>query len=442
MVKQRCKNKTRRPEFSLPSLKSSGPEKKVGVHFFPCFSRCFFSLPILEGLGKERAAELGSNFFEVWGEAEMKNVPADMEGFLSHQPWWRTGVPTEIIRSREGVGELLHRLEREKKNPFFVVDSVLRDQSVFSPLLGQKALYLFDASASEPKTGDVDTVVSIMKSGSKAYDVVVGIGGGGTMDLAKAVGICLANPGPAHAYQGYGLGMNKGADIWVLPTLSGTGAEITPIAVLRGPEKKLGINNPYTAPSVAVIDPGLTSGVRKYNRFYTLMDCYFHHYEIMKSVTSSGDAVSDALDGLGLSRDVLNSGVGEFRLDNAVRSAMASVLGGSSTIGGRVGAAHAVSYGLSNSAPNLPHSVAVTLAMLSLGDLYPDGCEDTVSFLRINGMETPKARDFGIGAEEVEKMTKTALGMQKLWQSCFGESWKDRATEEYIRGIYERIVSR
>ncbi len=382
------------------------------------------------------------NSFEVWGETEMKNVPADMEGFLSHQPWWRTGVPTEIIRSREGVGELLHRVKQEKKNPFFVVDSVLQDQPVFAPLFAHEALFLFDASASEPKTGDVDTVVSIIKNRAKPHDVVVGIGGGGTMDLAKAVGICLANPDPAHTYQGYGLDMKKGADIWVLPTLSGTGAEITPIAVLRGPEKKLGINNPYTAPSVAFIDPGLTSGVRKYNRFFTMMDCFFHHYEITKSATSSETAVSDALDGISLSRDVLTSGVEEFRMDNAIRSAMASVLGGSSTIGGRVGAAHAVSYGLSNSSPTLPHSVAVTLAMLSLGDLYPDGYEDTVSFLRINGMDTPKAADFGIGAGEVEKMTKTALGMEKLWQSCFGDNWKERATEGYIRGIYERIVSR
>ena len=405
------------------------------------FPAVMHSFPFCSCWGRGEAAVWG-NSFEVWGETEMKNVPADMEGFLSLQPWWRTGVPTEIIRTREGVGELLHRLKSENRNPFFVVDSILQGQPVFAPLFGQKDLYLFDASASEPRTGDVDTVVSIVKTRATPHDVVVGIGGGGTMDLAKAVGICLANPGPAQTYQGYGLEMKKGADIWVLPTLSGTGAEITPIAVLRGPEKKLGINNPYTAPSAAFIDPGLTSGVRKYNRFFTLMDCYFHHYEIMKSVTSSGDAVSDALDGLSLSRDVLRSGVGEFRMDNAVRSAMASVLGGSSTIGGRVGAAHAVSYGLSNSGPKLPHSVAVTLSMLALGDLYPDGYEDTVSFLRINGMETPKAEDFGIGAEDVEKMTKTALGMEKLWQSCFGESWKERATEEYIRGIYERIVSR
>ncbi|MDK2958328.1 MAG: 3-deoxy-alpha-D-manno-octulosonate 8-oxidase [Synergistaceae bacterium] len=406
--------------------------------FLPLLCIPFLSVTV----GGKREAAVWDNSFEVWGETEMKNVPADMEGFLSLQPWWRTEVPTEIIRSREGVGELLHRLEKEKKNPFFVVDSVLRNQPVFAPLFGQEALYLFDASASEPKTGDVDTVVSIVKSRTTSHDVVVGIGGGGTMDLAKAVGICLANPEPAHVYQGYGLDMKKGADIWVLPTLSGTGAEITPIAVLRGPEKKLGINNPYTAPSVAVIDPGLTSGVRKYNRFFTLMDCYFHHYEIMKSATSSGDAVSDALDGLFLSKGILTSGVEEFRMDNAVRSAMASILGGSSTIGGRVGAAHAISYGLSNSAPTLPHSVAVTIAMLSLGDIYPDGCEDTITFLRINGMETPKARDFGIGADDVGKMTKTALGMEKLWQSCFGDSWKERATEEYIRGVYERIVSR
>ena len=44
--------------------------------------------------------------------------------------------------------------------------------------------------------------------------------------------------------QGWGLDIVQGVDVWIVPTLSGTGAELTPIAVLRGPEKKLGINTP------------------------------------------------------------------------------------------------------------------------------------------------------------------------------------------------------
>ena len=74
-----------------------------------------------------------------------------------------------------------------------------------------------------------------------------------------------------------------------------------------------------------------------------MMDCYFHHYEISVSKTSEKGAILDALDGLALSREVLAEDLSEYILERAIKLAKASVLGGSSTIGGRVGASHALS---------------------------------------------------------------------------------------------------
>lgn len=370
----------------------------------------------------------------------MMNIPADIKSFTELSPWWRTPVPTEIVLSGGGVDDLLSRLEERGKRPFFIADGALKDQPRFAKIFAQDKLFIFDATFSEPRTGDVDSLRARIKQLGEEPDTIVGVGGGATMDLAKAVAICLANPEPAQCYQGYGLDMNKGADIWVLPALNGTGAEITPIAVLRGPEKKLGINNPYAESAVAVIDPQLSAGAPHFNRFFTMMDCYFHHYEIMMSRTSAPDAIEDARDGLALSREVLAHDLLEYRPELAIKSAMASVLGGSSTIGGRVGAAHAISYGLSNSAPHLPHSVAVTISMSVLEDIYPDGYGDTCRFLEVNGLEMPRAAGYGIGEKDVPKMTRTALGMEKLWHSCFGNGWKDVVTREYIEKIYARII--
>lgn len=371
----------------------------------------------------------------------MIGAPDNMTGFTALGPWWRTNVPTRIICSRDGVGDFLAELKKDGRAPFFVIDKILMEREKFSPLFKAGAKFVFDASESEPKTGNVDSVVALIKERHPETEIVAGIGGGGTMDLAKATAICLANDKPAQFYQGYSMEMNKGADIWVLPTLAGTGAEVTPIAVLRGPEKKLGINHAYTAASVAVIDPLLSKSVKKFNRFYTMMDCYYHHYEIIHSHTSAEDARLDSADGLRMAKEVLEQDLGEFRLDLAIKSAMTSVLGGSSSIGGRVGASHAISYGLSNSGPKLPHSVAVTIAMLALEDLYPEGYADTVRYLEINGMPRPSARDYGIGGNQLERMTKTALGMEKLWASCFGDEWRDRATGEYIGSVYKKILS-
>ena len=372
----------------------------------------------------------------------MPPEPKTMKEFLKAPHWWKTRILTEIVQSDDGVGDLLAGLAERTASPFFIVDEALAGQQSFKHIFDREEKYLFDASASEPRTEDVDKLVALLKSRTPPPDVIVGIGGGGTMDLAKAVSICLANPRTAAEYQGYGLEMQKGPDIWVLPTLNGTGAEVTPIAVLRGPEKKLGINNDYTAATVAVVDPQLSSGAKKFNRFYTMLDCYFHHFEITKSRTSAPDAILDAHDGLRMARAVLSHDLTDYDLERAITSTMASVLGGSSTIGGRVGVSHAISYGLSNSSPKLPHSVAVTIAMLACKDIYRDGgYDDTVRFLEVNGMPRPTAREYGIDASQIEKMTKTALSMEKLWLSHYGEDWRKTVTEEFVEDIYRRIVA-
>lgn len=362
--------------------------------------------------------------------------------FTKLSQWWRTKILTEIVQSGDGAGDLLGLLRDRGRKPFFILDDALAGQEAFARLFEQNDKFLFRASDSEPRTGDVDSLRALIQSRCPDTDTLVGVGGGSTMDLAKATGICMANPEPAATYQGYGFDMKRGLDIWVLPTLSGTGAEVTPIAVLRGPEKKLGINNNYTAPAVAVVDPKLSRGAKKFNRFFSMMDCFFHHYEITHSRTSEPDAILDAQDGLRMAREVLSQDVSAYDPELATVSAMASVLGGSSTIGGRVGVSHAISYGLSNASPKLPHSVAVTISMLGCREVYRDGgYEDTLAFLERNGMTPPRARDYGIDESCVDRMTQTALGMEKLWLSHFGEDWKKTVDREFVRDIYNRIVA-
>jgi 3-deoxy-alpha-D-manno-octulosonate 8-oxidase len=364
------------------------------------------------------------------------------ENFNSARPWWRTNIFTEIVTSRDGVGDLRKLLNERTARPFFIVDEILKPQVAFAPIFALGSKFVFDASYSEPRTHDVDRVVALLKNEHDMPDAIVGVGGGAAMDLTKAVSICLANPRPAAEYQGYGMDMERGPDVWVLPTLAGTGAEVTPIAVLRGPEKKLGINNDNVAPKVAVIDPALSAGAKKFNRFFSMMDCFFHHYEITHSGTSVPDAVLDSRDGLNIARRVLSCDLSEFDADRAAESAVASVLGGSSSIGGRVGVSHAISYGLSNASPHLPHSVAVAISMLACGGVYRDGgLEDTVKFMEINGIERPTAREYGIFESHIPGMTRTALGMEKLWLSHFGENWRDTVNEKFVSDIYKRIVS-
>ena len=369
-------------------------------------------------------------------------LPCSAAEFAALPRWWRVDVTTEIVKSSDGIDAVFDLIASRGAKPFFVIDAALRSQPAFARVFAQKDVFAFNASYSEVRTSDVDALVALLRSGGFDDATVIGIGGGSTMDLAKAAGICFANPLRAQDYQGYGMDMKKGLAVWTVPALNGTGAELTPIAVMRGPEKKLGINNPLASAELAVIDPKLSQGAPSFNRFYTMLDCYFHHYEISRSKTSSAVAIADSLDGLELSRHVLCCDLAQWDEGRAVVSAMASVLGGTSSTGGRVGAAHAISYGLSNSAPFLPHSVAVTLAMLALQDVYPEGYAETLRFLELNKRPRPSARAYGLTPRDVPAMTRTALGMEKLWQSCYGlDRWQKLASPGWIASIYEKIVN-
>ncbi|MCX5907093.1 MAG: iron-containing alcohol dehydrogenase, partial [Deltaproteobacteria bacterium] len=97
----------------------------------------------------------------------------------------------------------------------------------------------YNASLHEPKTADVDAIRDeiVKQKGAGLPRVVVGIGGGSAMDVAKAVSVMLTNPGSSADYQGWDLVKKRAVPKIAVPSLSGTGAEATRTAVLTGPVK-------------------------------------------------------------------------------------------------------------------------------------------------------------------------------------------------------------
>ncbi|WP_176042792.1 iron-containing alcohol dehydrogenase [Burkholderia stabilis] len=91
-------------------------------------------------------------------------------------------------------------------------------------------------------------------------DVVIGIGGGSCLDIAKLVALQLAHNGPLSDYYGEFKVPGPVLPLIAIPTTSGTGSEVTPVAVLADPIKdtKVGISSPHLIPQVAICDPELT----------------------------------------------------------------------------------------------------------------------------------------------------------------------------------------
>lgn len=90
-------------------------------------------------------------------------------------------------------------------------------------------------------------------------DLMVGIGGGSTMDLAKGIGILLRNPGKGIVYRGMNLVPNPGVPVVVIPTVAGSGSEVSETAsfIDLASQTKLGINGKYVGCLFAVLDPCL-----------------------------------------------------------------------------------------------------------------------------------------------------------------------------------------
>src|SRR5690625_2740978 len=98
------------------------------------------------------------------------------------------------------------------------------------------------------------------KFGSSEIDVIVGIGGGSCLDMAKASSVVLASGGDIREYYGENQISDSILPVITVPTTAGTGAEVSCIAVVFDEEKgvKIGVASPYMEPVATVIDPEFT----------------------------------------------------------------------------------------------------------------------------------------------------------------------------------------
>ena len=228
----------------------------------------------------------------------------------------------------------------------FLVDHYFEEKELANrvPIRGNDKIIFVDVSY-EPKTTYVDSLANQLKAAFGTVSGIIGIGGGSAMDLAKAVSLMMNNPGSSADYQGWDLVKNAGVYKVGIPTLSGTGAEVSRTTVLTGPTKKLGMNSDFTPFDQIVLDPELTAGAPANQRFYTGMDCYIHCIESLNGTFLNEFSKSYGEKALQLCRDVYVTKDG-WDADSDDKLMMASYAGGMSIAYSQVGVAHAVSYGI------------------------------------------------------------------------------------------------
>lgn len=346
-----------------------------------------------------------------------------------------------VIYGRGSFSQLDEILAPQRKDGhpmIFLVDHYFEGKALPNrvPLRGKDRILFADVTH-EPKTGYVDKLANQLKEEYGTVSGIIGIGGGSTMDLAKAVSLMMNNPGSSADYQGWDLVKYPGVYKAGIPTLSGTGAEVSRTTVLTGPTKKLGMNSDFTPFDQIVLDPELCKDAPVNQRFYTGMDCYIHCIESLQGTYLNEFSKSYGEKALQLCREVF---VQKEQWDEECddKLMMASYAGGMSIAYSQVGVAHAVSYGLSYLL-GTKHGIGNCIVMNHLEAYYPEGVKEFKYMVEKNGIEIPQGICKGLSDADFDKMIDVSLGMKPLWENALGPGWEKIMTREKLRALYEQL---
>jgi 3-deoxy-alpha-D-manno-octulosonate 8-oxidase len=318
----------------------------------------------------------------------------------------------------------------------FVIDDVFEGKPLESrlPMEGNDLLLRVNVD-DEPKTTYIDQLVEKIAVYSKTVpDGIVGIGGGSTMDIAKAISLMLNNPGSSTDYQGWDLIQNPSIYHVAVPTLAGTGAEISRTTILTGPVKKLGINSDYTLFHQILLDPELIADVPRDQWFYTGMDCYIHDVESLQGTFINEFSKAYGEKSIDLCRQVFL----EDHPDKDDKLMMASYFGGMSIAYSQVGACHALSYGLSY-VLGVHHGIGCCIAFDYLEEFYPQGVKEFRQMMEKHDINLPRGLTSNMDDKELDLMVTTALGLVPLWENCLGPDWESLMSRERTLELFKKM---
>ena len=178
-------------------------------------------------------------------------------------------------------------------------------------------------------------------------DVIIGIGGGSTMDAAKGVAILSSNGGDIRDYAGVDLVTRPIPPLLMIPTTSGTGADVSQFCIVTDTDQhvKLTIMGRALVPDVSITDPRLLTTMPDDLNAATGLDALTHGIEAFVSLAHNPLADTHALNAVGLVCRHLRSTIDEpTQLSARAKMAQASLQAGLAFTNAILGATHAMSH--------------------------------------------------------------------------------------------------
>lgn len=224
---------------------------------------------------------------------------------------------------------------------------------------------LYDQITPNPTKAEVMAGAALCRK--EGCDFVLGLGGGSSIDAAKAISVMARNPGDYWDYVSGGTGKGKAVPnaplpVVAVPTTAGTGTEADPWTVTTNEEtqEKIGFGYEKTFPVLSVVDPELMVSVPPRLTAYQGFDALFHSTEGYLNRTASPISDLMALEairliGKSLPRAVRDGADLEARGDVALANTLSGMV---ETLSGCI-SEHSIAHAMSAYHPKLPHGAAL-----------------------------------------------------------------------------------
>lgn len=299
----------------------------------------------------------------------------------------------------------------ELKKILIVVDYNLRKMGIvdriFNNLKRENIPFtIFDNIKNEPTIAEVDQIINDLRVAYN-YDVIIGIGGGSTIDVAKLLSISGSVTGSIKNYIGANKINKPGIMMIMLPTTSGTGAEATPNAIVNDKDEgsKKGVVSPYLIPDLVILDPELTLFLPQKITAETGIDAFTHAVECF--ICKKANAMSDlfALSSMRLISKNLRQAVKDGSNKGArYNMVLASFYGGVAIANSGTGGVHALAYPLGGKY-GISHGLSNSILLADVMEFNAEAVpEKFVKIAEVMGIKSDGFSEKQIAKEALSKI--------------------------------------
>jgi alcohol dehydrogenase len=274
--------------------------------------------------------------------------------------------PGKLVFGNGTLSQLAEEVMQLKPSKVFIatitpLQNALAD--FISALQNNSIEILTDTSiVAEPSFTDFEKLMQVVAPFNP--DIVIGIGGGSVLDIAKLVAAQLENEQQLKDYVGIGLLKGRKKKLICVPATSGTGSEVSPNAILVDEEnQKKGIISPYLVPDIVYVDPLLTISVPPAITAATGLDALTHCLEAYTNKFAQPFIDMYAFEGMKLISTYIVTAVKDgSNIEAREKVAMGSLLGGFCLGPVNTAGVHALSYPL-GSMFHLAHGLSNALLL-------------------------------------------------------------------------------